>query len=145
MNTESEFAELHDNDAEAPRTIRMAVGERAKNSIEISLLEAMETEIDTLLPVAFIEEYAEDSDLVVLGNPEAFAHFFDGRAPTIKEVYQLRGSIETLVIEKWRPQITLARSLGGYRPHDGGPTVAEYVAAAKAAGVEPFPPGSSPP
>lgn len=143
----SEFEELNQRDDDAPPPpIKMAVGQRCVNSIEMSLIEAMTLELETLTPMPFIEPL-DDNDpqgLVVLANPEDFAHYFDGATPAIKQVFDLCRDLEVLVTEKWRPQITLARSLGTYRPRDGGPHVREYVAACVVEGVEPWPEGCTP-
>lgn len=139
MNSESEFPELNENDADAPRSIRMAVGERAINGVEIELIERMEREFHALMPMPFIEPINDNdpTGLVELSNWEDFAHFFDGQRPTIKQVYDLGRDLEVLVIEKWRPVITVARALGPYRSKDGGPTVAEFIAACEREGVKP--------
>ncbi len=137
----SEFDEIHDDTAsdKPPQPVGMAVPQRCLNSIEISLVEGFEHELDALCPYPILESLDDDdaSDLLVLANPEMFAHYFDGRNPTIREVYDLCRELTELVAEKWRAQISIARSLGGIR-RDGGPFVREYVARCKAEGVEPW-------
>lgn len=136
----SEFDELHQRDPDKPLPpIKMAVGQRALNSIEIELIERMEAEFDALMPVPFIEPIsdADEHGLVELSNWEDYAHFFDGRRPTIKEVFDLRRALEILVTEKWRPVITVARGLGPRRSKDGGPTMREFIEACEREGVKP--------
>ena len=142
----TEFEELHDQTDKPPAPIRLAVPQRCVNSIEMTFVEAFELELESLAPYPMIESFEGDdtTGLVVLANPEAFQHFFDGRDPTIKEVYTLRAELTALVTEKWRPQITIARALGPYRVKDGGPHVRDYAEACRAEGVEPWPPGITP-
>jgi len=110
------FGELPQDPTEKP--IRMAVGRRASNSIEIEL-RAMAAEALAAVPMAkpiFIEDDEQDD---IEGLP-------------VRVALDVQDVVQMDIGEKYRRQIVIASELGPRA------TVAEYIAACLLEGVDPL-------
>jgi len=124
----------------------LAVGERSLNLVEHAIKGRME---GNPCPVAFLEceNFDDDPSDAVLqcwttdrkGNRVLLPEYQEvfGREPTAREVIDLRKEITSLIYEKYRTHLEIARALGK-TDRWGKPGKAEYLAACAAAGITPL-------
>jgi hypothetical protein len=128
----------------------LAVGQRCLNNIEMAIKDyACRAEPQLGLPIPFLECENPDDDPseAVLqcyatdraGNRVLLPEYQEwfGREPTVREVIDLTMELCALKHEKYIPHLEIARSLGKTDLR-GRPNLDDYIAACRAAGIEPL-------